>query len=58
MLIDPGYARRPVTVTPGNKTLIRIEGRNIEAEWPRLCNLIGLMSQMRPALIRCQQRAA
>jgi hypothetical protein len=39
--IDPYYARRPVMLTQGNKTLVRTEGHNVPADWYRLRDLFA-----------------
>lgn len=41
VLIDPGYVRRPVMLTQGNKILVRIEGHSVPADWYRLRDLFS-----------------
>lgn len=33
VLVDPGYARRPLMLSQGNKVPVRIEGHNVPADW-------------------------
>ena len=41
VLVDPGYARRPVMLSQGNKIPVRIEGHNVPADWYRLRELFA-----------------
>lgn len=52
VIVDPGYARRPVMLAQGNKVPVRIEGHNVPADWYRLRELFAeeQAGDTRPAL--------